>query len=79
MLQDNKARVVIASDWYVIKQVDISKMSEFNALQAVEECELLKQLGENNFIVGYYDSFMEGTTINIIQEYCHKGDLYNFI
>lgn len=66
MQKNNHARIILADDSYVIKQVDISKMSEFNAVQAVEECELLKQLGANNFIVGYYDSFLEGTTINII-------------
>lgn len=32
----------------------------------------IEMLGELNsaYIVGYYDSFIEGTKINIIMEYC---------
>jgi serine/threonine protein kinase len=31
------------------------------------------------YIVGYFDSFIEGTQINIIIEFCQYGDLQGFI
>ena len=33
----------------------------------------------SQFIVGYYDSFIEGTCINIIMEYCQYGDLQSYL
>jgi len=42
------------------------------------EIELLGEL-ESPFIVGYYDSFIKDTMINIIMEYCSNGDLQSFI
>jgi len=55
---------------YVIKVVDTSKMPKDGALEALMEIELLASLVDCNFIVGYYDSFIEDTQINIIMEYC---------
>ena len=42
------------------------------------EIELLATL-ESAYIVGYYDSFIEDTKINIIMEYCQHGDLQSYI
>jgi serine/threonine protein kinase len=42
------------------------------------EIELLGEL-ESTFIVGYYDSFIQDTMINIIMEFCQNGDMQSFI
>jgi NIMA (never in mitosis gene a)-related kinase len=34
---------------------------------------------DSPYIVGYYDSFINDQTINIVIEYCGYGDLYNLI
>jgi serine/threonine protein kinase len=34
---------------------------------------------DSAFIVGYLDSFIEDTKINIIMEFCQNGDLQTFI
>lgn len=39
------------------------------ALEQLMEIELLGEL-DSTYIVGYLDSFIEGTNINIIMEYC---------
>lgn len=38
------------------------------------EIELLGEL-DSPYIVGYLDSFIEDTNINIIMEFCQHGDL----
>ena len=48
------------------------------ALEQLMEIELLGELC-SPYIVGYYDSFIEGTKINIIMEYCQNGDLMTYI
>jgi hypothetical protein len=53
----------------VIKEIDTSKMPKDIALEQLVEIELLGEI-ESPFIVGYYDSFIEDTKINIIMEYC---------
>ena len=42
------------------------------------EIEMLAEL-DSQYIVGYYDSFIEGSNINIIMEYCQHGDLESHI
>ena len=54
---------------YVIKEIDTSKMPKEIALKQLMEIEMLGEL-ESPFIVGYYDSFIQDTMINIIMEYC---------
>lgn len=49
------------------------------AIKSLEECELLNSLVECNFVVGYYDTFIEESKINIVMEYCQHGDLHHFI
>lgn len=63
----------------MIKVIDTQRMQKDGALEALMECELLANLVDCNFIVGYYDSFIEDTKINIIMEYCSHGDLFNLI
>lgn len=54
---------------YVIKEIDTIKMPKEKALEQLMEIELLATL-ESQFIVTYYDSFIDDTMINIIMEYC---------
>jgi len=48
------------------------------ALKQLMEIEMLAEV-ESPYIVGYYDSFIQDTMINIIMEYCHNGDLESYI
>lgn len=60
---------LINDQFYVVKEIDTSKMPKEVALEQLMEIELLGEL-ESPYIVGYYDSFIESTKINIIMEYC---------
>ncbi|EQD26149.1 Serine/threonine protein kinase-related domain protein, partial [mine drainage metagenome] len=42
--------------------------------EAVHEATILSAI-DSPYIVKYYDSFIEKSTINIIMEYCENGDL----
>ena len=44
------------------------------ALLAMEEITILGSLN-SPYIVGYIDSFVSSTKVNIIMEYCENGDL----
>ena len=48
------------------------------ALEQLMEIELLGEL-DSPYIVGYFDSFIEDTKINIIMEYCQNGDLQSYL
>lgn len=48
------------------------------ALEQLMEIELLAELN-SPYIVGYLDSFIEDTNINIIMEFCQHGDLETYI
>lgn len=49
--------------------IDTSKMPKDGAMEALMEIELLAEL-DSHFIVGYLDSFIEDSKINIVMEYC---------
>ena len=55
---------------YVIKEIDTSKMPKEIALEQLMEIELMAELAESQYIVGYFDSFIEENKINIIMEFC---------
>jgi serine/threonine protein kinase len=55
---------------YVIKEIDTSKMPKEIALEQLMEIEMMAELTDSQYIVGYFDSFIEGNKINIIMEYC---------
>ena len=63
---------------YVIKEVDTANLPSYAAFEAMQEIELLAEL-DSHFIVGYHDSFIDDTKINIIMEYCQHGDLSTYI
>jgi serine/threonine protein kinase len=59
---------------YVIKEIDTEMMPKQQALEAMMEIELMAEIN-SEYIVAYYDSFIEGSKINIIMECCHHGNL----
>ena len=48
-------------------------------MQAMDEIDILAQLTECNQIVRYIDSFISGTKVNIVMEFCPNGDLQEFL
>jgi len=70
MAADDKVRSLIAENTYVIKVIDTSKIAKNSALEALMEIDFLASFTDCNFIVGYVDSFIESTEINIVMEYC---------
>jgi serine/threonine protein kinase len=71
-------RKLFLDEQYVIKEIDTAKWPKEIALEQMIEIELLAEL-ESPFVVGYLDSFIEDTRINIIMEYCSAGDLQSYI
>lgn len=63
---------------YVVKEIDTALLPKEAAFEALQEIEIMSEL-DCHHCVGYYDSFIDGTTINIIQEYCQHGDLNTYI
>jgi serine/threonine protein kinase len=53
-------------------------MPDEGAAEANMEIELLSEL-DSPFIVGYLDSFVIDTEINIVMEYCAHSDLCSLI
>lgn len=64
-----KVRSLIMDQTYVIKVIDTIKMPKDGAIEALMEIELLAEL-DSHFVVGYLDSFIEDSKINIVMEYC---------
>ena len=62
-------RSLVADRHYVIKEVDTAELPAYAAFESMQEIELLAEL-DSHFIVGYHDSFIDDTKINIIMEYC---------
>lgn len=79
MASDDKVRSLIADNAYVVKVIDTSKIPKNSALEALMEIDLLASITDCNFIVGYVDSFIENTEINIVMDYCQHGDLCTYI
>ena len=63
---------------YVMKQIQLQQMTKEEQYDAVNECKIMASLS-NKYIVKYYDSFIDKTTLNIIMEYCNKGDLQQYL
>ena len=78
MQKANKVRHLQQDLHYVIKEIDTENFPDEVAMDALNEIQMLAEL-ESHFIVGYYDSFIEGSKINIIMEYCPHGDLCNYL
>ena len=65
----NRNRSIIMGHAYVIKEIDTAKLPKEGAFEAMQEITTLADI-DSHFVVGYYDSFIDGTCINIVMEYC---------
>ena len=54
-------------------------MPRREALQALKEIEIHGRLTNCPFTVKYHDSFISGTKVNIIMDYCNNGDLQGLL
>eukprot|EP00943_MAST-04B_sp_MAST-4B-sp1_P001696 g1696.t1 len=63
---------------YVMKQVQLNQMTKEEQFDAVNECKIMASLS-SKYIVKYYDSFIDKTSLNIIMEYCNNGDLQQYL
>jgi len=61
-----------------VKEVDTSNMSRAQALEALEEINILGRV-DSPYIVKYFDSFVDDQKINIIMEFCDHGDLHTYL
>ena len=77
-MESKVERSLVMDRHYVIKEVDTANLPAYAAFEAMQEIELLAEL-DSHFIVGYHDSFIDGTRINIIMECCQHGDLSTYI
>ena len=68
-MESKVERSLVMDRHYVIKEVDTAALPSYAAFEAMQEIELLAEL-DSHFIVGYHDSFIDGTRINIIMECC---------
>ena len=66
------------SDIYVIKQISLEGLTEKEKEEVKQEAFILSSI-KSDFVVKYYDSFLDNDNINIVMEYCDGGDLNDFI
>lgn len=69
-----KVRRKADKNFYVMKSINISQMDRRGQQESVNEVKILASL-DSPYIVKYFDSFIENKTLNIIMEFCDKGDL----
>jgi serine/threonine protein kinase len=64
-------------NFLVVKELQTELMPDYEAAKVMTEIELLNKLKTEGtgYVVNYEDAFVEGTCVNIVQEYCEKGDL----
>ena len=74
----NKTRTLIAGNYYVLKEIETEMMSDKDTQNMLMEIELLQRLN-SHFIVGYIDSYTDGTKIYIVMEHCQNGDLCTYM
>ena len=58
----------------VMKLIKMQSLSKKNQQDSVSEVKILSSLN-SPYIVKYFDSFVENSTLHIVMEYCEKGDL----
>ena len=63
---------------YVIKVINLKGIEKEKINKIQEEAKLLSKFN-NEYIVKYYESFIEGDTFNIVMEYCEGDNLRKFI
>ena len=65
------------SNIYVLKQIPINNTST-NIETIKNEAKILSSL-DSEYVVKYYESFIEDNNLNIIMEYCEGGDLSTYM
>ena len=63
---------------YVIKQIPLNELTEEQINQVNSEAKLLSLIN-SNFVVKYFESFIDNYELFIVMEYCDNGDLYHFL
>ena len=63
---------------YVIKQIPLLGLTEKQITEYKSEAKLLSSI-KSNYVVKYFDSFIENHNLNILMEYCAGGDLFQYI
>ncbi len=61
---------------YVLKQIPLNNTSNIQTIK--NEATILASLN-SEYVVKYYDSFIEDNNLNIIMEYCEYGDLSTYM
>ena len=63
---------------YVIKQISLEGLTDFQINQVLSEAKILSLI-KSNHVVKYYESFMDKNDLIIVMEYCDNGDLCHFL
>jgi NIMA (never in mitosis gene a)-related kinase len=63
---------------YVIKKINLSRMTEKEKYEAMREVEVLAKM-QHPYIVAYKESFEYDKNLYIVMDYCEGGDLYTKI
>lgn len=73
-----KVRRIQDGNIYVIKNVRISELSKKEQHEAINEVDLLAKM-DSPFVVKYLDSFLDKNCLQIVMEFCNKGDLQRMV
>ncbi|KAL6749037.1 NIMA-related kinase 4 [Haematococcus lacustris] len=63
---------------YAMKEIDLAGMSRKEQEECIRETRVLSSL-DSDFIIKYYDSFLERGKLYIITEYAANGNLHDYI
>lgn len=63
---------------YAMKEIDLQGMSRKEQEECIRETRVLSSL-DSDFIIKYYDSFLERGKLYIITEYASNGNLHDYI
>ena len=63
---------------YVIKDIRIVDLSKKEQMNAVNEVKILAKI-KCDYVVKYYDYYIDNEALHIVMEYCNKGDLSHLI
>lgn len=73
-----EVRRVADNNIYVIKNIRIKELASREQYEAINEVQILSKM-ESPYVVQYFDSFIANNNLNIVMEYCNKGDLQKMI
>ncbi len=73
-----KVRRILDGGIYVIKTIKISELTKKEQVEAINEVDILAKM-DSCYVVRYFDSFLSHGSLQIVMEYCNKGDLQKMI